>query len=395
MAQSQIAKILTIDDEFLLRQSIVAYLEDSGFTVLEAENGRSGLEIFRAEKPDLVLSDLQMPEMGGLEVLAHLTKEAPDTPVIVVSGAGGMSEVIEALRLGAWDYVTKPITDLAVLEHAICKSLERARLVAENKLYRRDLEIANTELKKNLAILEADQEAGRSVQTRLLPEVGQTFGDFQFKYRVNPSLYLSGDFVDYFKINDDHMGFYIADVSGHGSSSAFVTVLLKNMVHQILNRYQTREDPTILKPEKILVEISQEIHGSQLGKYLTIIYCVFKHSTSELQYSVGGHYPNPILLVGDNIQFLEGKGFPVGILKKVTYQSHTIVFPPHAKLILFSDGVMEIVPAKDMQEKEKLLLAMLKENKGDIDAVLTSLGVDGKKELPDDVTVMVLQKITQ
>ena len=164
MASSGGAKILTIDDEYVLRQSIVAYLEDSGFTVFESDNGASGLETFYREKPDLILTDLQMPNLGGLEVLAEITEKAPNIPVIVISGAGDMNDVIEALRLGAWDYLTKPITDLAVLEHAICKAIERGKLIEENKIYA-------TKLEHNLRILEEDQAAGRSVQMRLLPEI--------------------------------------------------------------------------------------------------------------------------------------------------------------------------------------------------------------------------------
>ena len=80
------AKILTIEDEPPIRDSIVAYLEDSGFTMLEANDGPSGLEIFRNEHPDVVLCDLRLPGMDGLEVLSTITAESPETPVIIVSG---------------------------------------------------------------------------------------------------------------------------------------------------------------------------------------------------------------------------------------------------------------------------------------------------------------------
>ena len=96
-------KILTIDDEFYIRQSIRNYLEDYGFIVFEAENGQKGLEVFDRENPDLVLLDLRMPEMGGLEVLEFLKDKAPDIPLIVASGTGNISAVVEALHLGAWE----------------------------------------------------------------------------------------------------------------------------------------------------------------------------------------------------------------------------------------------------------------------------------------------------
>ncbi|MFC1883778.1 response regulator [Thermodesulfobacteriota bacterium] len=136
------ATILTIDDDKYIRDSFSSYLEKFGFRMLEAESGAEGLEIFEKAKPDLVLVDLFMPKMGGLEVLAILKKKAPETPLIVVSGRGMMPDAIEALRLGAWDYILKPIEDMSILRHSVGKALERARMNRENIRYGRQLEEA-------------------------------------------------------------------------------------------------------------------------------------------------------------------------------------------------------------------------------------------------------------
>lgn len=132
--------ILTIDDESVIRDSIRAYLEDYDYTVLEADNGRTGLHIHEKEHVDLILVDLRMPEVDGLEVLSVVSKKTPDLPIIVISGTGEISDVVEALRLGAWDYLLKPITDMSILIHSIEKGLERARLIEENKRYHERLE---------------------------------------------------------------------------------------------------------------------------------------------------------------------------------------------------------------------------------------------------------------
>lgn len=132
--------ILTIDDEQVIRDSFRFYLEDSGFEVLDAENGRVGLEIFYNQRPDLILVDLRMPVLDGLEVLATVSKTSPDTPIIVVSGTGVISDAVEALHLGAWDYILKPVEDLSVLLHAVKKGLERSRLLKENSSYKEHLE---------------------------------------------------------------------------------------------------------------------------------------------------------------------------------------------------------------------------------------------------------------
>ena len=133
-------KILVIDDEPIIRESMTAYLEDSGFRVCQARDGREGLAVFRREQPDLVMVDLRMPGIDGLEVLSTVMTESPDTPTLVVSGTGVIQDAIEALRMGALDFVTKPILDMAVLEHAAKKALERARLRVENRRYREHLE---------------------------------------------------------------------------------------------------------------------------------------------------------------------------------------------------------------------------------------------------------------
>jgi putative nucleotidyltransferase with HDIG domain len=133
-------KILTIDDEYLIRETISDYLEDFGYEVIQAENGKKGIDVFRSERPDLILVDLRMPEMDGLDVLSVICKEAPQIPIIMVSGTGILQDAIEAIRKGAWDYVSKPIQDMAVLDYAVNRSLERAQLLRENESYKKHLE---------------------------------------------------------------------------------------------------------------------------------------------------------------------------------------------------------------------------------------------------------------
>ena len=133
-------RILTIDDEAYIRQSIVNYLEDFDFIVFEAENGKKGLEVFEREKLDLVFMDLQMPEMDGLQVLETIREKAPDLPLVVASGTGNISSVVKALQLGARDYILKPIEDMSVLYHAIQKCLKESQLIKENRHYQEQLE---------------------------------------------------------------------------------------------------------------------------------------------------------------------------------------------------------------------------------------------------------------
>ena len=368
------AKILSIDDETVLRESIVCYLEDSGFDVLEACNGKEGLEVFREEKPDLILSDLQMPVMGGLDLLKVITKESPDTPIIVVSGAGVMDDAIAALRLGAWDYLVKPINDMAVLEHSIVKCLEKQRLITENERIRRTLQ--------------EDQEAGRSVQEKILPPKRYEGKRFFLEQSVMPSLYLSGDFVDYFELDERYFIFYLADVSGHGSSAAFLTILIKTFIRDLKTKYQTENDHTLLEPTALLNALSNEVYAAKLGKYLTLLYFVYDQQENKLIYSVGGHYPNPILVKEGSAFYLPGKGFPIGIMNNAKYSQEELSLDDPCQIGLFSDGLYEVIDG-DFDEKEVKHLSVMGQNFQNIDDCIDAFNYRDMAEKPDDISVML------
>lgn len=132
--------VLCIDDEEMIRKIIGDFLENQGYVVTTASDGTEGLELFERKRHDIVLVDLRMPGMDGLEVLEALKERAAEIPVIVISGTGDIRDVIEALRRGAWDYLTKPIENMEVLRLAMEKSLSRAEILMENRKYKENLE---------------------------------------------------------------------------------------------------------------------------------------------------------------------------------------------------------------------------------------------------------------
>lgn len=131
--------VLVIDDTEPFRIYLQKVLELGGHHVITAAGGRRGLELFEQEAPDIVLVDLQMPDMNGLDVIAEIHKVSNFIPTIVISGQGLLTDSIEATRRGAWDYLIKPINK-DELEFSIGRCLERARLLRENHIYRERLE---------------------------------------------------------------------------------------------------------------------------------------------------------------------------------------------------------------------------------------------------------------
>jgi UDP-3-O-[3-hydroxymyristoyl] N-acetylglucosamine deacetylase len=109
-------KVLIIDDEKDIVESLSSILRDEGFRVFEAMDGKEGLAIFENEKPKIVLLDVWMPEMDGLQVLKEIRKKDQDAVVIVISGHGTISTAVEAVKVGAYDFLEKPLSIDKVLE---------------------------------------------------------------------------------------------------------------------------------------------------------------------------------------------------------------------------------------------------------------------------------------
>lgn len=395
-AQSELGRrsILVIEDDPVVRFNMVSYLEDSGFSILEEDSGTRGIEVARHTAPDLVLCDLRMPGLDGLEVLEALRAERPDLPVVVVSGTGVLGDAVEALRKGAWDFVTKPIQDMAVLEYAINTAIEKARLVRDNRRFQEELQRANRLLQENLDQLEQDAAAGRQIQLRLMPPQERIIGAYRFERYLLPSLYLSGDFVDYFVIDNRHLGFFLADVSGHGASSAFVTVLLKSFVNRYLEMLRSEGSAVILDPAQMLAHLDADLHGQQLDKYLTIFYGVIDVEDNRLSYSNGGHFPNPIIFDGTSARFIEGRGPPVGLFGSASFDNGGLALPPTHVLLLLSDGVLDAMPEATLEQKRARLLQAVRSPGLGAQGVLASLGITADVPGPDDMTLLVVERGT-
>ncbi len=131
--------ILLADDEEGIRKVLGISLADMGYEVLVAENGRDALRIFKEKKPPLVLTDIKMPGMDGIELLKQIKKESPDTEVIMITGHGDMELAIQSIKSDAADFITKPIND-AVLEIALKRAVERIEMRGQLNEYMHNLE---------------------------------------------------------------------------------------------------------------------------------------------------------------------------------------------------------------------------------------------------------------
>lgn len=134
------SKILVIEDEAAIRRVLVKILkeENEAFELFEADNGASGFEMIQQEDYDLVLCDIKMPKMDGVELLSAVQKIKPEIPMVMISGHGDIETAVQTMRLGAFDYISKP-PDLNRLLNTVRNALDRKKLVVENKTLKRKI----------------------------------------------------------------------------------------------------------------------------------------------------------------------------------------------------------------------------------------------------------------
>lgn len=390
---SSIGKVLVVDDNLARAQQLAGLSEAAGFDtqiITDVEEVRTILG--SDSELDVMLCEMDLPGVTWDEARATLAERNVQVPVILFSEDGAAERIVTALRMGASDFFTRPVEDEAAFKRSLerCSRLRKMRRELDSS--KRSLEAANTELRGTVKVLEQDQQAGRQVQMRMLPATPLVLGDFVFSHTVIPSLYLSGDFTDYFIVGEHHVTFFMADVSGHGSSSAFATVLLKNLFARKRSDLVHRDDDTILRPVAMLERANEELMDLEVGKFATMVVGVIDMQANTLCYSVAGHLPQPVLVSREGARYLEGEGSAVGIMESAEYKEHALDLPESFMLALFSDGILEILPPKNLLEKEAYFLNVFEETANSPEELVTRLGLDRVETAPDDIAALFISK---
>ncbi|MGB1952100.1 MAG: PP2C family protein-serine/threonine phosphatase [Marinobacter sp.] len=390
---SRTERILIIDADEKARSELSRHLEARGFYVTGCPDSSTALDMFTESIPDVIFADL--PTSAISELTSRLEDLETFTPIVACSDTVRSVDVVDALRAGAADFVLKSCADgKNALDDVIGKLFDRVRVNRLNQLYRQELEEANRDLRNGIAELRADQRAGRKVQLKMLPDNDQILSGLSVTHLIKPSLYLSGDFLDYFRISEDKVLVYIADVSGHGASSAFVTVLLKNLSNRLQRNLRRGSSDDILYPERFLERINSELLDTGLGKHVTVFVGIITVSERKLRYAVGAHFPMPILSFdGGSTAFLEGSGLPVGLFESPEWEVYEVPLEKPFRLILFSDGILEVIRAKSLDEKEQTLLELVSGGRHTIASLNQALSLDAITELPDDIAIVSVTDI--
>lgn len=333
-------KILIVDDNRDNRLLLQRILGKAGYETLEAANGEEGFERTAEALPDLVLLDIMMPGRDGFEVCTLLKNDSRTAgiPVIFLSALDESRDKIKGLEIGGADYITKPFDRGEVLAR-IQTQLNISRLT-------RELVRANRDLTEKQKRLDEDLKAAAQIQQSLLPKSMPELESFEFAWKFLPSEAIGGDIFDVFSLDEDHLGVYMLDVSGHGVPAALVAVSVSQILNthrNVILKKKTDSPPyyTLTPPAEVLVELDREYPLERFEKYFTIVYAVIRISDGRMVYSSAGH-PPPVLMRRDGSrQLLEAGGAIIGLGGRLPFEEGEAFLKTGDKLVFYTDGIME------------------------------------------------------
>ncbi len=370
------------------------HLRENHWEVQLAHDKSQVASVLKTSDPAVILVDCTGSQILREQDLFALYKKSGEGQAVVpMQAAASVDDVLNSIRHGASDVLLLPFSNgelLSVIENAMTLK----QVVREKQRYRNQLEKTNLELQESLNILRQDQVAGRQVQHSMLPKTPQRHHGYTIAHRIIPSLYLSGDFVGYHVLLDRYLIFYFADVSGHGASSAFVTVLLRFMINRIIRKHIIRKDEENLAraPQGLAESLNRQLIATKLDKHMTLFAGAIDMKKHNLRYVIGAQMPAPILVEDGVARFLPGKGKPVGIFENAEWEVQELTLPEKFSLCVVSDGVFDFMPEQSLRDKERKILDAVACNGGSLDAITDSLGLNDVQEVPDDISLLFVSR---
>jgi len=316
-------KILIADDNEINVEIFRELLEEQ-YVLETAGNGQQCLEKIERFEPDIVLLDIVMPGMDGYETCRRIKSDprSQTTHIILISSKTSVESRLKGYEVGADDYITRPFDGDELL--AKIKVQLRLREAIMN------LESLHNQLSDELRI------AGL-VQRDFLPEKLPNRDKIRWAAVFFPTELVSGDIYDVKHIDEQHVGFYVADVVGHGMPAALLTIFVKQA---IIMSETGRNNHPVLSPAELMKNVNMRMFAQKLSdfQFATCCYCLFNINTLQLTFCGAGH-PYPIVISPNKKpQRLKIEGSLLGIFEDAEYSQRTIQLQHGDKLLLYSDG---------------------------------------------------------
>lgn len=384
-------KILSVDDEndleLLLTQYFRRKIRKGEYEFSFAHNGLEALTMLLKNKDyDIILSDINMPEMDGLTLLTKINEmQNPALKCIMVSAYGDMGNIRQAMNNGAFDFATKPI-NLDDLSVTIEKAIEQISYIKKMQLEHNELE----GIKGDLAVAREIQQA---ILPRIFPPFPENAEVLDIAASMNAAKDVGGDFYDFFRIDDDHIGFVIADVSGKGVPAAIFMAVSRTLIRATGIRGVSASECMTYSNGLLAQESANSM-------FVTVFYGIYNIKTGEVRYTNAGHNPPYLMKTDGNIiQLPLSKNLVVGVMDDFEFTEETLTLEPGDTLLLYTDGVTEAFNSHEEDFGEKRLEEALskltqKSCQEIVDGVKSDVSAFvGETEQSDDITLLALKRV--
>ena len=370
------ATILIVDDEEDIRLNLRDCAELEGYQVLEAGNGQEALDCVQSQSPQIVISDLMMPIMDGMQLLEEIEKRQIEIPVVVMTAFGTIEYAVNAMKRGAADFITKPI-DLDYMMRVIRRVLKTSELERKVKEQQRQI---NEDL--NLAA---------SIQRCMLPQPVDT-PELSLNFYFQPLVGIGGDYLTVHQFNSKKIAVAVYDVCGHGVSAA----LIANVVHNQMQMRLAEDRPPANAVDLLNRFITKNI--AQTGMFITVVVAVIDMEDGFLTAFNAGH---PEILVWKNetksLETISSHVMPVGFKANILADESEAKVPLSSgdRILMYTDGFPETRNAEGvmlgLQGVKKIVETHIPKNSTDLlDAISTELKACRKGDPDDDYTLVIV-----
>ncbi len=323
-------RILVVDDEPdlepLVLQRMRRAIRSGRYEFLFAQNGVEALQALGNDDDiDMVLSDINMPQMDGLALLSHIPEVAPDVQAVIISAYGDMKNIRAAMNLGAFDFVTKPV------------DFEDLRITIERALSNLEAWREATSSRDRLIALQNELNLAGKMQQAILPTEFLNKPGYEMYGSMMPARDVGGDFFDVVYLSNGCIGLAIADVSDKGVPAALFMMASRTLL---------KAAALGLKPPgQALREVNDLLYDdNDAMMFVTLFYAVYDPTTGELTYANGGHNEPLIVHSDGNSSILPGtNGIALGVVPEMAYAEKTVSIAPGDAIVFYTDGVTEAV----------------------------------------------------
>lgn len=296
-------RILIVEDEQVFRSVLVGYLKSLGAQTSVANNGVQALSAVDDIRPDLILCDLVMPEMGGIEFVEHLRLQGVQIPILVVSATDKMADIAKVLRLGVQDVLLKPLSDLNRLREAVLACLYPSMFTSQA--------IEKIKLFEDWDALSKNPSEAVRLLKQLQPPVQQTIAHCRITYRQLTAVENPGLVLDIAALSDKDLAFYCLDVTRGGDNGVLAALLMRTLFNSLLQDHLANQRHRLPKMSELLEQVNHLLRQGKLEGQFPLLLGYYHAEYKNLILASAGLHVN--LNTGDN-QIHLSNGIALGTL---------------------------------------------------------------------------------